>query len=81
MLVVIIGGGKHPLESEDCLNLNVITREHSFQKWSNPASRNCQTARPRASLAPVVVWIYGGSNVVGSVSSYGSIENIVRDSS
>jgi len=50
-------------ESEDCLNLNVFVPSEHLNSGT---------------LLPVVVWIYGGANVAGSVEFYGPIENIVR---
>ena len=48
--------------SEACLSLNVFT----------PVA-----ALHNASALPIFVWIYGGSLVLGSVASYGPIENLV----
>ena len=48
--------------SESCLSLNVFT----------PIA-----ALHNASALPIFVWIYGGSLVLGSVASYGPIENLV----
>eukprot|EP00931_Biecheleriopsis_adriatica_P039434 TRINITY_DN22551_c0_g1_i1.p1 TRINITY_DN22551_c0_g1~~TRINITY_DN22551_c0_g1_i1.p1 ORF type:complete len:571 (+),score=79.44 TRINITY_DN22551_c0_g1_i1:70-1782(+) len=57
-------GGERSHENEDCLNLNVFAPSQHFVG--------------REAHLPVFVWIYGGSNVVGSVDFYGEIENIVR---
>jgi len=65
-------GGQKLHESEDCLNLNVFATADHYRTHVIDGD----VAEPAA----VIVWIYGGSNVVGSVQSYGSIENIVRDS-
>ncbi|CAJ1380992.1 unnamed protein product [Effrenium voratum] len=51
-------------DSEDCLNLNVFAPPSYL---GNSSSR-----------LPVIVWIYGGMNTVGSATSYGHIENLVR---
>jgi len=48
--------------SEPCLSLNVFT----------PVA-----ALHNASALPIFVWTYGGSLVLGSVASYGPIENLV----
>ena len=56
-------GGAGAKESEDCLNLNVFL----------PSKHLRGTAK-----LPVIVWIYGGSNIMGSVEFYGPIENLVR---
>ncbi|CAL1141074.1 unnamed protein product [Cladocopium goreaui] len=57
------GGRAGANESEDCLNLNVFL----------PSKHLRGTAK-----LPVIVWIYGGSNIMGSVEFYGPIENLVR---
>ena len=56
------GGGSN--ESEDCLNLNVFVPSKRLGK--------------KPPKLPVIVWIYGGSNIQGSVEFYGPIENLVR---
>lgn len=53
-------------ESEDCLSLNVFTK-------NLPTKNNGSKA-----LLPVFVWIYGGSIVDGYASSYGPNENILH---
>jgi hypothetical protein len=50
--------------SEDCLNLNVFAPEAALQ--------------PGARARPIVVWIYGGSLVLGAPISYGSIFSLVN---
>ncbi|CAK0857900.1 unnamed protein product, partial [Prorocentrum cordatum] len=57
-------GGEGGRESEDCLYLNVFAPPQSL-------------SGRRAAALPVLVFIHGGCNTVGSVSSYGPIENIV----
>ena len=47
--------------SESCLSLNVFTPVAAIHN---------------ASALPIFVWIYGGSLVLGSVASYGPIENL-----
>ncbi|CAK9082779.1 unnamed protein product [Durusdinium trenchii] len=61
------GGG--PGESEDCLNLNVFVPSRLFEGTQGA---------PLLTSLPVLVWIYGGMNVIGDVEFYGPIENIVR---
>jgi hypothetical protein len=51
-----------PAQSEDCLYLNVFT---------TPAALASDTP------TPVMLWIYGGGLMAGSVSVYGAVENLV----
>ncbi|EOD09969.1 hypothetical protein EMIHUDRAFT_216077 [Emiliania huxleyi CCMP1516] len=53
-----------PAVSEQCLTLNVFTPVAALGNASARLS--------------VLVWLYGGSLVEGSVASYGAIENLVR---
>jgi carboxylesterase type B len=56
--------GPTPLTaSEDCLFLNVFTSSLTNNSGSTPV--------------PVVVWIYGGGMMAGSVRTYGPVEQLV----
>jgi carboxylesterase type B len=56
------------VESESCLFLNVFT--------AHPV---VATPPAEADLLPVLVWVFGGGSVVGSVQSYGEIQSVVNN--
>ncbi|BCR82668.1 uncharacterized protein ACHE_10070A [Aspergillus chevalieri] len=53
-----------PRTTEDCLFLDVIAPKKIFDRVQN------KTSVPKKSLAPVLVWIYGGGYTVGEKTSY-----------
>lgn len=61
-------------ESEDCLYLNVFVPQESFH--GDHLESGGEHASNRT-LLPVLFWIHGGMNFIGSASSYGPIENLV----
>lgn len=61
-------------ESESCLFLNVFT---SHAVVSSLSSDPATTAEPEK-LLPVLVWVFGGGSVYGSVQSYGDIQSVVK---
>lgn len=55
-------------EAESCLFLNVFTANASTTTTRSPSEDKKK---------PVLVWLYGGGNTDGSVTSYGQIQNVV----
>jgi carboxylesterase type B len=52
-----------PRATEDCLFLDVVVPEKIFDRAQN------KTSVPKSSLAPVLVWIYGGAYIGGEKST------------
>lgn len=61
-----------PQMTEDCLFLDVIAPKKAFDRGQN------KTIVPKKSLAPVLVWIYGGGYVNGDKSSFDSLGLLKR---
>lgn len=62
------------VQSEDCLNLDVYAAiratSSSSSSSSSQSSQHLRSSSRQVRLRPVVVWLYGGSLVHGSSSSY-----------
>eukprot|EP00049_Salpingoeca_infusionum_P026031 m.23301 g.23301 ORF g.23301 m.23301 type:complete len:668 (+) comp8476_c1_seq1:111-2114(+) len=72
-------------QSEDCLFLNVFTKGIDDSTNRVPTeSADSTNMSPQGStsyvtsslLKPTLVWVYGGSNVAGSTTSYPGVENL-----
>ena len=55
---------------KDCLNLNVFSPAMNFKDYVSGGVQK---------QLPVIVWIYGGSNVMGSVQSYGASRTLFAE--
>lgn len=53
-----------PRTTEDCLFLDVVAPKKIFDRAQN------KTLAPQSSLAPVLVWIYGGGYTIGEKTEY-----------
>lgn len=61
-----------PEITEDCLFLDVIAPKKTFD------SAHSKTIVPKKSLAPVLVWIYGGGYTTGDKSTFDSLGLLKR---